>query len=133
MTLPQDPAPPQAQATGNDLAISIPVLPSLDIKRSRDFYIRLGLAEIYLDATYLIMRRDRLELHFWLTDDKGLCENSSCYIRGGQIIALHDEYRAAEIPGLKQLERRPWNMLEFYILDPDGNLLRFGCAPEEVG
>ena len=23
--------------------------------------------------------------------------------------------------------------LEFYIFDPHGNLLRFGCAPEEVG
>jgi hypothetical protein len=27
---------------------------------------------------------------------------------------------------------RPWNMKEFHIHDPHGNLLRFGCAPEEV-
>ncbi|RUU94710.1 VOC family protein, partial [Mesorhizobium sp. M6A.T.Cr.TU.017.01.1.1] len=27
---------------------------------------------------------------------------------------------------------RPWNMKEFYVWDPHGNLLRFGCAPEEV-
>ena len=118
---------------GADFAISIPILPSLDIKRSQDFYGRLGFATVYADTTYLILRRDRMELHFWLTEDKALCESSSCYIRGGQIIALHDEYAAANIPGLKKLERRPWNMLEFYVIDPDGNLLRFGCAPEEVG
>jgi hypothetical protein len=118
----------------DDLAVSIPVLPSLDIKRTGAFYAKMGFAErVYEAHDYLILRRDRIELHFWLTDDRQLCENTSCYIRGGQIVALHEEYTAAKIPGLKPLETRPWNMLEFYVIDPDGNLLRFGCAPEEVG
>lgn len=117
----------------DDLAVSIPVLPSLDIKRTSTFYAGMGFHEnVYEDHDYLILRRDRIELHFWLTDDRDLCENTSCYIRGGQIVALHEEYTAAKIVGLKPLEKRPWNMLEFSVTDPDGNLLRFGCAPEEV-
>lgn len=117
-----------------DLAISIPVLPSLDIPRSRRFYAAMGFNETVYEAdNYLIMRRDRIELHFWLTDDRRLPENTSCYIRGGQIVALYAEYEAAGIAGLKPLEVRPWDMLEFYVVDPDGNLLRFGCSPQEVG
>lgn len=116
-----------------DLAVSIPVLPSLDLKQTAAFYTRMGFDQtVYEAEKYLILRRDRIEIHFWLTDDRKLCENTSCYIRGGQIVALHEEYEAAKIAGLKPLQLRPWNMLEFYVIDPDGNLLRFGCAPEEV-
>ncbi|MDO7874568.1 hypothetical protein Q5H93_07480 [Hymenobacter sp. ASUV-10] len=44
------------------------------------------------------------------------------------IEALHESYAA--VPGLLRpghaLAVRPWGMREFYILDPDGNLLKFG-------
>jgi hypothetical protein len=117
-----------------DPAISIPVLPSLDIARTRAFYATMGFdPTVYEAENYLIVRRDRIEIHFWLTGDRKLCENTSCYIRGGQIVTLYEEFSAQQIAGLKPLEKRPWNMLEFYVIDPDGNLLRFGCAPEEVG
>ncbi|WP_417795353.1 hypothetical protein [Terasakiella pusilla] len=73
-----------------------------------------------------------MELHFWLSDDKGLPPVSSCYIRGGQIAALHDEYASKDVPNLSRFEERPWGMKEFYVHDLDGNLLRFGMIPEEA-
>lgn len=116
-----------------DFARTIPVLPSPEIAVSAAFYgERLGFAIIYRDSDYLIVRRDEMELHFWRTPETDLPEKSSCYIRGGQIAALHAEFHAAGLPRLSSFEIRPWNMAEFYLHDPHGNLLRFGMAPEEL-
>jgi hypothetical protein len=118
-----------------DPARAIPILPSLDIEVTHDFYVNaLGFeSTIYKEHNYLIVRREELELHFWLTDDKRLPGVSSCYIRGGQVVALYDEYRTRGVPKLSEFTVREWNMKEFYVIDPHGNLLRFGCAPQEIG
>lgn len=117
----------------DDPARAIPVLASLDIAESRDFYTsKLGFAVIYEDANYLIVRRDEMEFHFWRTADRIHPENTSSYIRGGQVVALYEEYRTRGIPRLSSFEVRPWDMKEFYIHDPHGNLLKFGCAPQEI-
>ena len=110
----------------------LPVLPSLDIAETRDFYAgQLGFAELVLETgDYLIVRRPGMELHFWLTDDRTLCERTSVYLRSGAIADLHSEFSARAVPGLTPMSVRPWNMEEFYIHDPHGNLLRFGRIPK---
>ncbi len=122
-----------------DYGRSIPVLASLDLDQSKRFYTeKLGFAaERYGD--YLIVTRDDMEMHFWLTDDRIHPENTSCYIRGGQVPALYEEYAKAGIgtdpiggERISDFEVRPWNMKEFYVWDCHGNLLKFGCAPEEI-
>src|SRR5262245_30829601 len=120
-------------SVADDKARTIPVLASLNIAESKAFYERqLGFrAEAVGD--YLIAKRDDMEIHFWLAEDKIHPENTSCYIRGGQIVALYEEFRARGVPKLSEFKVRPWNMKEFYIHDPHGNLLRFGGAPEEIG
>ena len=117
-----------------DPAHCIPVLASLDIEASRAFYVeQLGFSEVvHVDAKYLIVRRGEMELHFWLASDRVHPENTSCYIRGGEVPALFSEYEARGVKGLSPFLVRSWNMKEFCIHDPHGNLLRFGCAPEEV-
>jgi catechol 2,3-dioxygenase-like lactoylglutathione lyase family enzyme len=111
-----------------DGARSIPVLASLDIAETRDFYVwHLGFSSDYADDDYLVVKRDEIEIHFWKTDDRRLPENTSCYIRGGQVPALFREYAQNRVPRLSPFEVRPWNMKEFHIHDPHGNLLRFGC------
>jgi catechol 2,3-dioxygenase-like lactoylglutathione lyase family enzyme len=118
--------------TVQDPAITIPVLASLNLYETAAFYRdRLGFSVETIDD-YLIARRDRMEIHFWLASDRIHPEHTSCYIRGGQITALYDEYRAKGIEKLSDFKVRPWNMKEFYIHDPHGNLLRFGGAPEEL-
>ena len=110
---------------------ALPVLPSLGIAETLAFYRQqLGFAEIvYEAADYLIVRRDGMELHFWRTDDRRLCENSSVYLRGDGIGDLYEEYRSRGVERLSDLSVRPWNMEEFYIHDPHGNVLRFGRVP----
>ena len=115
-----------------DHARSIPVLASLDISETRHFYVwHLGFSSDYADDTYLIVKRDEMEIHFWLAKDRIFPEHTSCYIRGGQVPALYEEFKARGVRKLSEFEVRPWSMKEFHIHDPHGNLLRFGCAPEE--
>ena len=110
-------------------ARSIPVLASLDIPETRDFFVwHLGFSVSYEEAHYLIVERDDIELHFCKTDQRQFPENTSCCIRGGQVPALFQEYTQNRVPRLSPFEVRSWNMKEFYIHDPHGNLLRFGCA-----
>lgn len=117
----------------DDPAVTIPVLASLAIEESRSFYgDRLGFAVVYQDDDYLIVRRDHMELHFWRTDDRRFPENTSCYIRGGQVASLHEEFAAAGVPRLSAFEAKPWTMTEFTLHDPHGNLLRFGMASDET-
>lgn len=116
----------------DDPAIAIPVLASLDIAETRRFYSEeLGFS-VEAFGNYAIARRDRMEIHFWLASDRIHPEHTSCYIRGGQIVALYDEYRAKGVATLSEFTVRPWDMKEFYIHDPHGNLLRFGATPQEL-
>ncbi|WP_295558011.1 VOC family protein [uncultured Hyphomicrobium sp.] len=116
----------------DDLAISIPILASLDLDETERFYGGLLGFSVQRHGDYLLARRDRMEIHFWLASDRIHPEHTSCYIRGGQIVALYDEFRAKGVPKLSEFTVRPWNMKEFTIHDPHGNLLRFGGAPEEL-
>lgn len=110
-------------------AHSIPILASLDISETRHFFVwHLGFSSDYADDNYLVVKRDKIEIHFWRTDDRRLSENASCYIRGGQVPALFEEFKQRRVPRLSPFEVRPWNMKEFYIHDPHGNLLKFGCV-----
>ena len=110
----------------------LPVLPSLDIQQTFDFYTTLlGFSEVvYRVDDYLILRRPDMELHFRLTDDRTLCERTSVYLRGGGIGDLHREFSERDVPTLTPMAVRPWNMEEFYIHDPHGNLLRFARIPK---
>ena len=104
------------------------MLASLDIGESAGFYRdQLGF-QVESFGDYLIAKRDRMEIHFWLAGDRIHPENTSCYIRSGQIAALYEEFCARKVPKLSEFKVRPWNKKEFYIHDPHGNLLKFGCG-----
>ena len=118
---------------------AIPVLASLDLAQSKAFYeSKLGfIAELFGD--YMIARRDEMEIHFWLADDRIYPESTSCYIRGGQVPALYEEFSHADIgtnpidgERISDFQLRPWGMKEFYVWDCHGNLLKFGMSADEV-
>ena len=121
-------------SSSTSITAIIPQLPSLDLARSSQFYQQLGFREIGHYPALLLLQFDAQELHFWLTTDATLGATSSCYLRVQQIEVLHARYAA--IPGLLQAEYqlapRPWGMNEFYLIDPDGNLLKFGEPTQQV-
>jgi len=116
-----------------DVTQTIPILASLDIATSETFYVnKLGFKTSWNDGHYLIVRRNTIELHFWLTDNAAFPENTPCYIRGSQVADLYREFQAVGIDRLSDFSVKPWQMKEFYIHDPHGNLLRFGMETESA-
>lgn len=110
---------------------TIPVLCSLDLDETSRFYGELLGFDIGLYRTddYMIARRGTVELHFRLASDAGNLPNGIVYIRGGGVDEIHAAFSKKSPPGLGAYELKPWNMKEFHLRDPHGNLLRFGRIP----
>ncbi len=105
---------------------TVPVLASLNLDESRDFYTRfLGFRVLLQTADYVIAERDGAELHFWLCSERHIAENTSCYIRTGNCQALYREFSQRGLV-LNAPMMRDWGMQELYVIDVHGNLLKFG-------
>ncbi|MHC8305786.1 bleomycin resistance protein [Pseudomonas sp. PB3P13] len=108
------------------LCKAIPILASTDIARTLDFYRGLGFKAHHVeDFSYGMAAWGEVELHFWSCADKRIAENTSCYIRVDDIAAVHAVLKGA-LPELQDVTRTAWGTAEFYVIDPDGNLLKFG-------
>ncbi len=104
---------------------TVPVLASLDLAESRQFYTELlGFDCLHASANYLMLRRDGCELHLWHCAERHIAENTSCYVRG-DTAALHADFAQRGLQ-VEPPQVRPWGMREFYVIDPHGNLLKFG-------
>ena len=107
------------------LAASIPVLASLDLDETAAFYQqRLGFEPRVRASDYLIVARDNCEIHFWHCHERHVAENTSCYLRG-DTAGLHADFARRGLT-LDAPVERPWGMRELYVIDPHGNLLKFG-------
>ena len=108
---------------------AMPVLASLDIAASLDFFHKLGFeTHDFGDHGYGIAIREHIEIHFWLCTDRNVAENTSCYVRVNDIHALH-----AELAGrirVPEVVKTPWGMDELHVHDPGGSLVKFGQVTE---
>lgn len=105
---------------------TVPVLASLGLDESAAFYTeRLGFKKQLQTNDYLIVSRDGAEIHFWLCDERNIADNTSCYVRVESTQTLYDEFSANGLL-LKPPLVREWGMKELYVIDPHGNLLKFG-------
>jgi len=118
---------------------AIPILLSRDILKSVDFYQKLGFDSAYpVNPTtdYAILCRGSLEIHLSFFPEIVPSESYlACYLRVVQVDELFQEFQTldlptAGIPRLGGLADKPWGMREFYIVDPDGNLLKIGQVIE---
>jgi hypothetical protein len=105
---------------------TIPVLPAVNIKDTIMFYEgKLGFKAINKGG-YVVMKKDKAELHFFLCADKYVCENSCCCIIVADVECLFAELSALDIIDLKgKLTDKPGGIKEFIIKDNNGNMLRF--------
>lgn len=109
-----------------EIKSTIPVLASLNLQETIDFYAgKLGFRKMALHDNYAIVARDGAEIHFWLCNERHIAENTSCYVRVSGTDSLHQEFKASGLE-LKAPEAQPWGMKELYVIDPHGNLLKFG-------
>ena len=110
------------------LRSTVPVLASLDIAKTIEFYVsKLGFEEVYVQPEeYGIAKRDDISIHFWACDDPKLPQNTSCRVQVDDIDDLYAELlpRGVVHPN-GPLQEKPWGSREFAILDSDGNLITF--------
>ena len=110
---------------------AIPVLASLDIATSLDFFHKLGFeTHDFGDHNYGIAIREHIELHFWLCTDKHVAENTSCYVRVHDIRALRADFaKRIDVGGVVETSR---GMDELYVWDPSGSLVKFGQVTDRL-
>lgn len=114
------------------LTALIPKLPMRDPAATRAFYVdRLGFTVNGEYSDYLILKRDGLELHFFLFAELDpMTNDGQVYLRTDDVDALHGAFaaRGVAIHPNGGLQAKPWGQREFALLDPDHNLLTFGQA-----
>ena len=105
-----------------------PVLAAADVTAAAAWYRdRLGFVVRFALEGYAIVERDSIELHLSQCQDRYIAENTSAYLRVDDVDAVHSTMgRASEGGRISPVADREWDMREFYIWDPNGNLLRFG-------
>lgn len=111
---------------------SIPILLSPDIAQTREFAQSLGFEVEVFGDTYAIVHGQGIEIHYSQTTRPEVCSETSCYIRGGGILALHPMLRAKAPEQVSEIFHREWGMTEFYLHDPHGNLWKFGMSSDEL-
>jgi len=105
---------------------TVPVLASLNIGETVEFYTQaLGFTLRLKRDDYAIVGRDGAEIHFWLCAERHIAENTSCYVRVASTDALYEEFKTRGVD-VQPPAVRPWGMKELYVIDPHGNLLKFG-------
>ena len=107
-----------------------PKLPMRNKSATRHFYInQLGFQEIGDYEGYLMVQKDKIEIHFFEFKELDPKENyGQVYIRTDNIDSFYQsllDYKTTIHPN-GQLETKPWGQKEFSVLDPDSNLLTFG-------
>ena len=110
---------------------TIPILASRDIAETTAFYGWLGFRVVgrYEDfgPTYLLIRRDDVELHFVHSPDTDPAEShGGCYLRLADAQGVYDEWEPLGLAEVHPPRDTPWGMWEFFVVDPSGNLLRIG-------
>lgn len=103
---------------------AIPVLPSLNVQRSLDFWKETMGFETWgweEPPTYGGVHRDGVEFHYFPTDKKEACAWASCRLTVDDITELHAKAAAAGVIHPEgALADQPWGYREFTVLDPDG-------------
>jgi catechol 2,3-dioxygenase-like lactoylglutathione lyase family enzyme len=106
--------------------VTIPVLPALNMKETLAFYEHhLGFKQRHIEKEFGIITKDDLEIHFWLCDERKICESSGCRILVKGIDELYGSLEQSIIHPNAKLESKPWGAKEFGMLDNSGNLITF--------
>ena len=110
------------------LKSAVPILASLNEEETIKFYTeKLGFTFHSSWEGYLILSKEKVQIHLWPTNDTAIPKNTGCYINVTEIDKLYAKYQPlGVIHPNGQLEEKPWRMKQFSILDNNGNIIHFG-------
>ena len=115
-------------STQSHFIAATPVLASLDIQRSVEFFSsKLGFTKVHVaQGEYGIVSNGPVGIHFWACNDRRIAEATGCRVQVQGIEDLHTQCAShAIVHPNAPLASKPWGTKEFAILDPDGNLVTF--------
>jgi predicted lactoylglutathione lyase len=102
-----------------------PIFGVRDVAASLAHYQKLGFTTREYDSGYGYVNRDAVEIHLGGVGAHSATTTSSAYIWVDDADALADEWRAAGIDVDEPVDTE-WGMHEGSLVDPDGNVIRFG-------
>lgn len=109
-----------------------PNLPARDFGATAAFYAKLGFAEDYRSAGWMILSREEVMLEFFPYPDLDPYQSAfSCCLRLDDLGAIMRQVEASGVPDARQGIPRyhsaapdPSGLTIAYLIDPDGTLLR---------
>lgn len=103
-----------------------PILAARDVTAALAFYERLGFAvHGYPDGRYGFVTRDGIEIHLGVPSERNPEARANAYLFVDDADELAEEWLAvgAEVHAPQDTE---WGQREGALVDPDGNVIRFG-------
>jgi catechol 2,3-dioxygenase-like lactoylglutathione lyase family enzyme len=117
------------------LSSAIPILYSGDLAVSEEFYAGLGFEVTARFEGYLVTNAGPVEVHL-SSPDPGTdpdtdgtqppYEAGSCFVHVVDAVEYHKQLTERGVPGLSAPQQQDYGLVEFAVLDPFGNRLRFG-------
>jgi hypothetical protein len=103
-----------------------PIFPVRDVGVSLEHYGRLGFAtREYARGGYGFVTRDGIEIHLGVVPDDSRAGHSSAYLWVEDADALAQAWSSAGAD-VRFPEDTEWGQHEGVLIDPDGNIIRFG-------
>jgi uncharacterized glyoxalase superfamily protein PhnB len=110
---------------------AIPILGSGDLAETEAFYARLGFEVAGRYDGYLLMHDGPVELHFAQPEGSSQSPGQgSCFLHVRDATAFWKRLRERDVERLSDLRREDYGLLEFQVVDPFGNVVRFGSPVE---
>ena len=108
----------------------IPNLPVRDVPAAQEWYRdTLGLAINWIwEDNFGSVGMDLVELFLYKADERN---SVICSVFVDDVDSVYERARERDGEITSELELKPWNVREFSIRDPDGNVLRIGEGQEE--
>lgn len=109
---------------------AIPVLPCTNISKTIDFYTgKLGFTSKFA-GSFVLLKKDQAEIHFYHVEDVREFHPGSCFIVTDNAEDMYTKCIANDLVYPNgQMTDLKYGKKEFSIIDNNGNIIRFGEQP----
>jgi catechol 2,3-dioxygenase-like lactoylglutathione lyase family enzyme len=115
--------------------VAVPTLPMRDVRETRAFYEALGFICAHENPppdSFLSMVRDGAMLQFFPVHVDPHASTHTFQIFVDDLDKTYAAFKAAGVGNVLPIERKPWGVTEFALVDPNGTLMRIAYAKLEI-
>jgi hypothetical protein len=105
---------------------AVPILESGDHDLSEEFYARLGFVVVGRHDGYLVTHDGPVELHLSAAADPTRVTAATCFVQVRDATRSWKQLRERRVEGVGDPGERVPGVVEFLVVDPFGNRIRFG-------